>query len=155
MDKIEDIINGVKQIPLKRILNDKGDVLHMLRSDAPYFDKFGEVYFSIVNHGVVKAWKKHLRMTQKIAVPVGAVDFVIYDDRERSISKGKIQKISLGVNNYCLLIIPPMLWYGFQGVDQKPSLIANCTDIVHDPSEVVRKDIDDPEIVYNWQLLVR
>src|SRR5690349_19661138 len=57
------MIPGVVVSPLKQIPDERGMVMHMLkRTDAP-FAGFGEIYFSIVNPGAVKAWKKHLQMT--------------------------------------------------------------------------------------------
>ncbi|SVA50049.1 uncharacterized protein METZ01_LOCUS102903, partial [marine metagenome] len=55
-----------------------------MRSDAPEFTTFGECYFSEMIPGAVKAWKCHRKQTQHLAVPIGRVRFVIYDDRELS-----------------------------------------------------------------------
>ena len=30
--------------------------MHMLRADEPHFERFGEIYFSLVYPGGVKAW---------------------------------------------------------------------------------------------------
>ena len=48
------MIDGVVITPLKQIRDERGAVLHMLRTDAPHFAGFGEVYFSVVNPGVIK-----------------------------------------------------------------------------------------------------
>ena len=32
--------------PLRKIPDERGSIMHMLRSDAPHFVKFGEIYFS-------------------------------------------------------------------------------------------------------------
>ena len=53
------MIEGVFIKPLKVFSDEKGRVMHMLRSDDDLFKKFGEVYFSIVNPSVIKGWKKH------------------------------------------------------------------------------------------------
>ena len=45
--------------------------MHMLRCDAPHFERFGEIYFSGVNPGAIKAWHIHREMTLNYAVPVG------------------------------------------------------------------------------------
>ena len=144
------MIDGVKVVPLKKIEDERGKVLHMLRSDSELFTKFGEVYFSVVNPGVVKAWKKHKLMTQHFAVPSGAIKLVLFDDRDGSNTKGKKQEIEIGESNYSLVRIPPKVWYGFKGISKTSSLIANCSDIPHDPMESKKKDINDPEIPYKW-----
>ena len=39
------LIEGVKITPLKIISDDRGSVMHMMRSDSPIFENFGEIYF--------------------------------------------------------------------------------------------------------------
>ena len=85
------MIEGVVVQKLKQIPDGRGRIMHMLRVDNLLFETFGEIYFSEVLPSVVKAWKNHKRMTQLFAVPVGTIKLVIYDDRENSISKGKVQ----------------------------------------------------------------
>ena len=41
-------IDGLEVIPLERIADERGAVLHMLRNDSPRFERFGELYFSMV-----------------------------------------------------------------------------------------------------------
>lgn len=143
-------IKGVIIEPLRQIPDERGKVMHMLRADSTLFTKFGEIYFSLVNPGAVKAWKRHRRMTLHYAVPRGNVKVVLYDDREGSKSRGLIEEVFIGEDNYCLLVIPPMLWNGFKGLGSSPSLIANCTDLPYDPAEVERLDISDGKIPYDW-----
>ena len=129
-------ISGLTVTPLREIADARGVVLHMLRADAPDFQSFGECYFSEVNSGVLKAWKRHRRQTQNIAVPVGRVRFVIYDGRESSPTQGRLDVVELGrPDAYVRLRIPPLLWYGFTSIGNGPSLVANCADMLHDPAE--------------------
>ena len=148
--KDAEMIDGVLVEPLKQIKDDRGKVMHMLRADSHLFTKFGEVYFSVVNPNVIKAWKRHKKMTQNFAVPVGAIQLVIYDSRQNSPTQGKIAILDIGENNYSLVKIPPMVWYGFKGVSSIPALIVNCSDIPHDPSESEKKPEDDKDIPYEW-----
>ena len=48
------MIKGVLIKPLSQIADERGKVMHMLRADEPYFEQFGEIYFSVVYPGVVK-----------------------------------------------------------------------------------------------------
>jgi dTDP-4-dehydrorhamnose 3,5-epimerase len=144
-------IEGVVVQQLKQIADDRGAVLHMLRCDSPLFEKFGEVYFSEINPGIIKAWKLHKKLTQNIAVPIGKVRLVIYDDRPSSSTCGNISEYKVGRHdNYCLVHIPPVLWYGFQSLDTQTSLIANCTNLAHDPSEAQSMPSNSDEIPYQW-----
>ena len=137
-------ISGLKIIPLKKISDNRGTVLHMLRADSKHFKQFGEIYFSEINPGYAKTWKNHSKMIQNFAVPVGKVLFKFYDDRSTSKSFGAKDKIIIGrPNNYYLLIVPPLVWYSFENIFDKHSLIANCASLPHDPNELKK---DKPKI---------
>ena len=144
-------IEGVTTQPLKEITDSLGSVLHMLRNDSPLFNKFGEIYFSEINPKTTKAWKLHKKITQNIAVPIGKIRLVIYDNRPASSTHGNIAEYQIGrYNNYYLIQIPPMLWYGFQSPENQKSLIVNCTDLPHDPSESLLLPLDSEQIPFQW-----
>jgi dTDP-4-dehydrorhamnose 3,5-epimerase len=144
------MIHDVLVTPLKQIPDERGKVMHMLKRSDPAFREFGEIYFSLVNHGAVKAWKKHLRTTLNLAVVHGAARLVIYDDRHASPTHGRFQEIVLGPENYHLVTVPPGLWTGFIGVSSQTAILANCASLPHDPNEVERKPANDPGIPYAW-----
>ena len=130
--------------------DEKGSVLHMLRSDSSIFADFGEIYFSKIYYKSIKAWKQHQEMTMNIAVPVGKIKLVLYDDRDYSESQGQIDEFDLSDDNYKLVTIPPLIWVGFQGIEKKPSMLANLASIPHSPREVKRLDTFDKRIPYKW-----
>jgi dTDP-4-dehydrorhamnose 3,5-epimerase len=146
------VIHDLRVTPLRRIPDERGAVLHMLREDDPAFERFGEIYFSLVYPGVVKGWHIHKRMTLNYAVPCGMVKLVCYDDREGSPSHGEVQEIHLGELNYALVTIPPLIWNGFKGVGSAPALVANCATVPHDPDEIERADPFKNAIPYDWAL---
>jgi len=144
-------IEGVTLTELRQICDERGAVLHMMRSDDKGFTHFGECYFSEMLPGFTKAWKHHREQTQNLAVPVGRIRVVIYDDREGSATKGQLQELELGrPDAYLRLRIPPGLWYGFTCVGDSPALLANCADLPHDPTESDLRSIDDARIPYSW-----
>ena len=122
----------------------------MLRRDWDVFEAFGEIYFSCVFPGAIKAWHIHKRMTLNYAVPHGGIRFVLYDDRPDSPTKGEVQEMVLGADSYCLVTVPPMIWNGFKGLGSETSIVANCATIPHDPDEIVRRDPMDSYIPYDW-----
>ena len=130
------MIDGVKVIPLRQILDERGKIMHMLRSDDPHFEGFGEIYFSFVHSGVIKGWHRHKIMTLNYAVPVGKIKIVLYDDREYSSTRGEIMEIFTGPENYQLIRIPPLIWNGTKGIAEKTSIIANCATLPHEPGEI-------------------
>ena len=144
-------IDGVLVTALRQITDERGAVLHHMRCDAPEFTAFGECYFSEMVPGAVKAWKCHREQTQHLAVPIGRVRFVIYDDRESSPTHGELQFVELGrPDDYNRLRIPRGLWYGFTCLSDRPALIANCADLPHDPNDAELRPENDPGIPFHW-----
>jgi dTDP-4-dehydrorhamnose 3,5-epimerase len=146
------MIEGVVVTPLRQIFDERGKVMHMLRADSPVFTQFGEIYFSCVHPGAVKAWHLHKRMTLNYAVISGEVKLVLYDDRPASRTRGEVQEFFLSPENYCLVTVPPLLWNGFKGVRDRSAILANCATLPHDPTEIERKPPLDPGIPYDWQM---
>jgi len=145
------IIDGVKVIPLRRIADQRGAVYHMLKATDPHFLTFGELYFSSVYPGMVKAWKKHKRVTVNYACIFGRIKLVLYDDRASSPTRSILLEVLLGPDNhYSLVHIPPGVWNGFQGMSQPMAILAICATEPHDPSEFDRLDPSDSGIPYNW-----
>lgn len=146
------MIQGVEFHPLKQIPDERGRVMQMLRRDDPWFERFGEIYFSVVYPGVVKGWHLHKVMTLNYAVIVGRIKLVLYDEREDSPSRGKLQEVFAGEDNYCLITVPPNVWNGFKGLGVEPAVVANCATEPYDPSEIVRSDPFSDRVPYDWNL---
>jgi len=144
------MIDGVIITPLKQILDDRGKVMHMLRRDSKLFKEFGEIYFSCVNPGAIKAWHIHKHMILNYAVPYGRIKLVLYDDRKESRTKDEVQEILMGGDNYCLVTIPPLIWNGFKGLGEETAIVANCASVPHDPLEIERRDSFDSMFAYDW-----
>ena len=113
------MIEGVKVTPLKQIFDERGKIMHMMRADSDVFTQFGEIYFSCINTGAIKAWHLHKQMTLNYAAIHGEIKFVLYDDRPNSKTKGCIDEYFLSPGNYCLITVPPMVWNGFKGIGTK------------------------------------
>ncbi len=144
-------IRGIIISPLEIIEDNRGAVMHMLRANEPHFIKFGEVYFSMIRPNVIKAWKRHKEMTLNIAVPIGRVRLVAYDDRENSPSTKIFNEFLLGPSDlYALITIPPMLWYGFQNIGPTDAFLANCATIPHNPEESEQLNIENSVIDFSW-----
>ena len=71
-------MDGVTLTPLKQITHPKGDIFHAMKASDDGFSGFGEAYFSTVNQGEVKGWKKHTEMTLNLVVVIGEIEFVVF-----------------------------------------------------------------------------
>lgn len=139
------MIKDVLLTPLNIIDTAGGNVMHAMKASSLGYEGFGEAYFSKIDSGAIKAWKRHKRMTLNLIVPKGKIRFILFDDRD--LSNIEIQEIIISKNNYSRLTVPPMIWMGFQGLD-KCSMLLNIGNIEHDPSEIDNKKIDN--IDFNW-----
>ena len=135
---------GVTVRPLRQFPDDRGAVLHMLRASDGHFEKFGETYFSTIRQGKVKAWHLHKTKTINLAVPIGSVKVVVFAEG------GQPEEIILGREQYQLLTIRPGVWYGFEGVAEGESLIANCATEPFDAAEGEDLPSDTDRIPYSW-----
>lgn len=144
------MIAGVSVIPLKRISDERGAILHMLRRTDPHFIEFGEIYFSTVYKDIVKGWHRHRDMTLNYTCPYGRVKLVLYDNRPDSSTRGEVMEVFLGPDNHSLVIIPPEIWNGFKGLHAPFSIVANCCTHPHDPSRSTRLDPFNNDIPYDW-----
>jgi dTDP-4-dehydrorhamnose 3,5-epimerase len=142
--------DGVTIRPLARFEDARGVVMRMLRADDPHFVAFGEIYFSGVREGAVKAWRRHARATANLAVPIGAIRLVLFDARAGGPSRGVLTELRLGADEYALVTVPPGIWTGWQGLGPGLSLVANCATAPHDPSEVDALAADSPDVPYRW-----
>lgn len=141
MDKVS--LDSIRVTPLQRIPTPGGDVLHAMKKNDVGYTGFGEAYFSLINAGAVKAWKRHRRMTMNLVVPVGRVRFVFNVDDEDGF---RIEEI--GEDRYARLTVPPGIWFGFKGLAKPQSLLMNLASITHSPEEVDR--CLPTNIKYDW-----
>ncbi len=146
------MIDGVKIVPLRQIVDERGKIMHMLKATDEHFIAFGEIYFSCAWPGTVKAWHVHKSMTVNNAVISGRAKLVLYDLREGSSTRGKLQEIFLGEDNYVLVQIPPGIANGYKAYGDKMVILANAATEPHDPDEMIRMDPLTQEIPYDWSL---
>ena len=144
------MLSGMIKTDLNIIEADSGSVYHALKNTDKGFKQFGEIYFSSVKKDIIKAWKLHKEMTLNLIVPVGKIQFCFFDVREQSDTFNETFKIVLSQKPYFRLTVPPGIWYGFQGVSDELNLICNVANIIHDPFEILRKEIN--EIEMDWSL---
>jgi dTDP-4-dehydrorhamnose 3,5-epimerase len=144
------MIEGVKIVPLKIIPDERGAIMHGVRSDN-ILNEFGEVYFSKIYDGAIKGWHVHETLILNYICVYGQVKLVLYDMRENSPTKGELQEIFMGVDNYCLVHIPPGIANGTKGLWSPYSIVANVASEPHDPNMKYRRIHPDEGIIqYDW-----
>ena len=146
------MIDGVKIVPLRQIVDERGKIMHMMKATDPHFVGFGEIYFSCSWPGSIKAWHIHKTMTINNAVISGHAKLVMYDLRKDSPTYKELQEVFLGESNYVLVQMPPGIANGYKSYGDKMVVLANCASEPHDPEEIIRIDPFTKEIPYEWDL---
>ena len=135
-------MDGVILTQLKQIHHPKGDIFHAMKKSDDGFDGFGEAYFSTINQDDIKGWKKHTQMILNLVVPIGEIEFVIYNKESKEFFITKLSH-----NNYQRLTVKSGLWVAFRGIE-KYNMLLNLASLEHDPNEAI--NIDLGEIKYEW-----
>lgn len=133
---------GVTVTPLRQIETAGGAVYHGLRAGDDGFAGFGEAYFSTVDRGAVKGWKRHRRMVMNLIVPVGGVRFVVHDEQAGPPRDYAVHDLSPRPGAYARLTVGAGLWLAFTGLEEGVNMILNLASIVHDPGEADRREVD-------------
>ncbi len=149
---IKEPIFGVDTKILKRIPDERGWLMEMLRSDDEMFMQFGQVYLTAVFPGVVKAWHYHKIQTDHFVCVQGMAKVVLYDNRPDSPTHGAVNEFFIGEINPVLVQIPPLIYHGFKGISPEMAVILNT------PTEVYRYEAPDEyrvephggSIPYDW-----
>ena len=147
------MIEGVRIKRLKVVPDERGMLMEMLRDDDEFFQKFGQVYLSVVYPGVVKGWHYHKRQTDHFVFVKGMAKVVLYDGREVSATRGEVNEYFMGERNPILLVIPCGVLHGMKGIGTEPAFLINSPTETYDygsPDEY-RVDPHDGGVPYSWE----
>jgi dTDP-4-dehydrorhamnose 3,5-epimerase len=147
------LIIGVKVRPLRKLPDERGFLLEMLRSDWDEYERFGQVYVTAVYPGVVKGWHYHKIQTDHFICLHGMAKVVLFDGRPDSPTHGQINEFFMGEQNLTLLKIPQLVMHGFKGISSEMTLIVNVpTELFkYDEPDEYRLPWNSAEIPYDWE----
>jgi dTDP-4-dehydrorhamnose 3,5-epimerase len=148
----ERILQDVCIVALKKIVNERGYLMDVQRSDSSQYLGFGQAYITSTEPGVVKAWYRHSEQYDQITLVRGSLHLVLYDTRTSSKTCRLLQHIYLDENNPLLVQIPPGIWHGFQATSSEPTLLLHLNSApfcLTNPDED-RLSPHDSSIPYHW-----
>ena len=139
----------VKIHPLKIINNEKGNIRHVLKSYQDGFNGFSEAYISEIKPLEIKGWVLHKNKISNFIVVKGHVKFVFLEslDREKFIIH-ELSSLEEKPNLYSRLSVEPNVWFAFQGLHSRVSRVLNLSNVLHDETISIRKDLD--RFNYSW-----
>jgi len=146
------LIDGAALTPLKMIPDERGNLMEILRRDAPHFQQFGQAYLTTAYPGVVKAWHYHKRQADNLCVLKGMMKVVLYDARPESPTKGEVNEFFVGERRYGLVTVPPMVYHGFKCISGDEAMVLNLPTetYAYDEPDEYRIDPHGGEIPYDW-----
>ncbi|MCP4634466.1 MAG: dTDP-4-dehydrorhamnose 3,5-epimerase [candidate division Zixibacteria bacterium] len=147
-----ELIKDVAFKKLNVIPDERGRLMEMLRSDDDIFQSFGQAYMTTAYPGAVKAWHYHKLQDDNFVVLSGMMKVVLYDGRNDSPTKGKINEFFMGVHNPSILKIPKGVMHGFKCISDVEAMVINFPTVLYNykqPDEY-RLPAHTDEIPYDW-----
>jgi len=146
------LIEGVAVRRAKVLPDERGRLGEIMRADDPWFEKFGQVYYTTTYPGVVKAWHYHKKQTDHFYVIKGTVKVALYDQREDSPTSQVVNELYLGEHCPGLVRIPPGVLHGWMCVSEAEAYIVNIVSEMYDYSnpDEFRMPAHDQSIPYDW-----
>ena len=146
------LIKGVRTKVLRVIPDERGRLFEMLRRDDAIFLRFGQIYCTTVNSGVVKGWHYHKKQVDNFVCVNGMIKLVAYDGRRGSSTKGLVNEFFIGTHNPMLVQIPPGVYHGFKGLTEPEAIVINIPTepYRHRRPDEYRLDPHTTEIPYEW-----
>ena len=147
------MIEGVRVRQLKVHPDARGRLMELMRPDWEEFERFGQVYMTTAYPGVVKAWHYHKLQRDNFTCVRGMIRLALYDDREGSPTRGKVNEFYLGDHAPVMVSIPPQVHHGFQCVSESEAIVINCPTETYNyeaPDEY-RLDPHDNPIPFDWR----
>ncbi len=146
------VIDGVNARRASVVPDERGRLGEIMRADDPWFEKFGQVYFTTTIPGVVKAWHFHKIQTDHFYCVRGAIKLGLYDGREKSPTHGEVNEVYLSEHLPGLVRIPPEVYHGWMCVSDVECIVVNLATECYNyaaPDEY-RTDPHDNDIPYEW-----
>lgn len=130
-----------------------GFLMEVLRADEGLLKKFGQTTFTVAYPGTIKAFHWHKKQDDLWFVASGTALVVLYDLRKDSPTKGQVQTIEAGENDYKLILIPKGVAHGYKVLKDKPVLLFYHTTEPYNPEnpDEERIPFNDPRIGFDWE----
>lgn len=150
-DKNTVTINGVIKRDLKKIVDDRGNLVELWSagwSDASDFLPPAHSYQSATNKGITKGWHIHAVHTDQLSLTHGKIQMCLIDVRSESPTFGHINNLLLDSASPTLLKISPGVFHAWKALSSQDAYIINfqshpydSADEIHFPLNSIALDI--------------
>jgi len=122
------VIKGVIIKKLNKHEDDRGWLAEIYRSDEINYQPV-MAYVSLTKPGVVRGPHEHAEQSDCfVFVGPGSFELHLWDRRENSETKDEFQKLKVGQDNQCLVIVPPGIVHGYKCISDVPAYSINLAD---------------------------
>ena len=145
---IDDVV--IKQ--LKRFPDDRGFFAEIAQEGEEAWKDFKQASVTETYPQVIKAFHWHKRQFDLWYCVSGNIQAVLYDQREKSPTKGQTQVVYMGENAPVALLIPPGVIHGYRVLGNESARLIYLTTEAYDPKDPdeERLAFDDPKIGFDW-----
>jgi dTDP-4-dehydrorhamnose 3,5-epimerase len=125
----QELLHGVVLKDVLPVVTGYGHLTEVLRGEWLGSNrKVDQVFVTTMLPGAVSAWHAHSETTDRLFVAAGFLRVVLYDNRDNSPSKGRINEFRLAPMRPALVVIPPRVWHGVQNMGAEPAILINAVD---------------------------
>lgn len=150
---LRQLIDGVQLHEMQNIITRNGITTEVARPDW-------DIGRLAINHMIhvslrahaISAWHCHHLQNDRIFVTEGTLRIVLFDDRDGSPTKGKLDVFHLSRMRPTTLLIPPFVWHGIQNLENQASSFVNFFDraYCHENPDEWRLPADTDAIPYRF-----
>ncbi len=108
-------------------------------------DMSGQINYSVLYPGIVKAWHRHKHQTDYFFVAMGDARVALHDQ-----DKGETKTYYIGEHNPQVIKIPPGIWHGYRAVGNRPCGLIYYVNKKYDPQNPDEERAPWDSFGYNW-----
>lgn len=129
---------------MNRWLDDRGYSFMDIFSES---SMEGQINYSVVNPGVIKAWHRHKLQTDFWMVVRGDAKVGLYDEEKK-----EAKAIFIGEHNPQLITIPPGIWHGMTAIGDQPCGLLYYVTRKYDPQNPDEERASYDAFPFKWEI---
>lgn len=126
-------IDGVRIHELGNVITRSGYMTEVFRTDWSVIGITAhQINWVELNPGAVTDWHAHAKQIDHLVGVGGNIKLALWDNREKSPTKGATEIIRLGAIRPVMVIVPPFVWHGLRNESGVPAGYLNVTDQLYE-----------------------
>lgn len=111
------------------------------------------VYQVVATPGSIRAWIVHRKQSDRLFFSLGRLKLVLFDDRDGSPTRGRLEELFFGERRRALVAIPPGVFHAVQNVGTTDALYINLPTRIFDHADPDkhRLPLDSDRIPYRFE----